>query len=59
VAYHVDKGTYGFRLGKYDPSLPLIIDPELRYSTYLGGRYDDFANAIAVDPSGLDLYTIK
>jgi hypothetical protein len=27
----------GFRLGEYDHSQPLVIDPVLSYSTYLGG----------------------
>jgi len=40
-----------FALGPYDHSKPLVIDPELVYSTYLGGDQDE-ANAIAVDSSG-------
>jgi hypothetical protein len=39
-------------IGSYDPSRPLVIDPELRYSTYLGGAGDDFATGIAVDAAG-------
>lgn len=42
----------GFRLGEYDQSLPLVIDPILSYSTYLGGSNIDGANAIAVAPDG-------
>ena len=42
-----------FALGPYDHSKPLVIDPELVYSTYLGGdNFWDTANGIAVDPSG-------
>jgi Calx-beta domain/Beta-propeller repeat len=42
-----------FRVGAYDTSLPLVIDPILSYSTYLGGSSgDDQANAIAVDAAG-------
>jgi len=39
-------------LGAYDSSRPLVIDPELRYSTYLGGTDDDVASGIAVDAAG-------
>src|SRR5207245_524773 len=34
------------------PSLPLIIDPLLVYSTYLGGANNDNASAVAVDAAG-------
>ncbi len=42
----------GFALGSYDSSKPLIIDPVLVYSTYLGGESDDSGQAIAVDATG-------
>jgi Beta-propeller repeat len=42
----------GFELGAYDPSLPLVIDPVLTYSTYLGGSEDDRGLGIAVDGEG-------
>jgi uncharacterized repeat protein (TIGR01451 family) len=45
-------GAVRFALGPYDPSLPLIVDPVLSYSTFLGGSSSDAANAIAVDSSG-------
>jgi VCBS repeat-containing protein len=38
-------------VGPYDRSKPLVIDPELVYSTCLGG-VSDSANGIAVDSSG-------
>src|SRR5690348_749991 len=41
-----------FRLGSYDHSRELVIDPILSYSTYLGGTNIDGANAIAVAPDG-------
>jgi hypothetical protein len=45
--------AYGFEVASYDRRLPLIIDPVLNYSTYLGGfgGYDN-GRAIAVDNSG-------
>ena len=39
----------GFRLGKWDRSRPLVIDPVMSYSTYLGGASVDIATGIAVD----------
>ncbi|HZT68609.1 MAG TPA: SBBP repeat-containing protein [Terriglobia bacterium] len=41
-----------FALGDYDPSRPLVIDPVLTYSTYLGGSGGDAGRGIAVDASG-------
>lgn len=41
-----------FAVGSYDPSEPLILDPVLSYSTYLGGSSDDSGMAIAVDTAG-------
>ena len=45
-------GSVGFKLGHYDSTRPLIIDPVLTYSTYLGGTGAEQAGAIAVDASG-------
>ena len=45
-------GAVRFRLGRYDRSRPLTIDPALEYSTFLGGSGGAVANAIAVDASG-------
>lgn len=44
--------SVGFKLGKYDRSKELIIDPVLSYSTYLGGTGTDTACAIAIDKDG-------
>ena len=41
-----------FSLGAYDSRYPLVIDPSLVYSTYLGGSGFDYGTAIAVGPKG-------
>jgi Abnormal spindle-like microcephaly-assoc'd, ASPM-SPD-2-Hydin/Beta-propeller repeat len=38
-----------FLVGKYDRKEPLILDPVLNFSTYLGGTLDEIGLAIAVD----------
>lgn len=53
AARYVRRGAVvAFDLGDYDPRRPLIIDPALNYSSYLGGVADDEARAVAVDKSG-------
>jgi hypothetical protein len=42
----------GFDIGAYDPTQPLIIDPVLSYSTYVGGWHAEGAYSIAVDVEG-------
>ncbi|HEX8284060.1 MAG TPA: SBBP repeat-containing protein, partial [Pyrinomonadaceae bacterium] len=43
----------GFRVGAYDPTRALVIDPVLAYSTYLGGGgSNDTAHGVAVDAAG-------
>ena len=42
-----------FAIGPYDRSRPLVIDPTLAFSTYLGGGSDgDYGYSIAVDSGG-------
>ncbi len=43
-----------FAVGAYDATLPLVIDPVLSYSTYLGGSSSDSGSDIAVDPASGD-----
>ena len=42
----------GFEIAKYDGSKPLVIDPVLVFSTYLGGGGKDFSSGIALDATG-------
>ncbi|QQR75729.1 MAG: SBBP repeat-containing protein [Holophagales bacterium] len=42
----------GFEVGRYDPAQPLVIDPLLVYSTFLGAGDSDSARGIAVDGGG-------
>jgi beta-propeller repeat-containing protein len=42
----------GFKVAAYDASRPLVIDPTLFYSTYLGGSDFETGRGIAVDASG-------
>jgi hypothetical protein len=50
--YQISGKTVGFKLGRYDHALPLIIDPALDYGTFFGGSSDDVAYAVATDTSG-------
>jgi len=58
ASYDLREGEYGFALGNLDPSLPLVLDPEMVvYCGYIGGSDDDEAspglsNGIAVDGAG-------
>jgi hypothetical protein len=52
-----DSTHVGFEVGSYDTTKPLVIDPVLVYSTYLGGSSDDFSNGIAVGSTG-DAYVV-
>jgi len=49
-----DKGkvVIGFKIDQFNTEKPLIIDPILSYSTYLGGSTFDSGYDIAVDNSG-------
>lgn len=45
------KGQVSFRFGTYDKTRPLIIDPVIAYSTFLGGSDLDEGFSIAIDSS--------
>ncbi|HEX8191233.1 MAG TPA: SBBP repeat-containing protein, partial [Pyrinomonadaceae bacterium] len=46
------RARVGFEVGAYDRSKPLVIDPVLSYSTYLGGEGFEMPAGIAVDGAG-------
>ena len=46
------KGQVSFALGAYDKTKPLIIDPVIAYSTFLGGADLDEAHGLALDSAG-------
>jgi hypothetical protein len=49
----VDNHTYGFEItGAYDSSRDLVIDPDLTWSTYLGGANEDRGWDVTTDSLG-------
>jgi hypothetical protein len=53
VEYVLTSGNrVSFRVGAYDRTAPLVIDPILSYSTYLGGSGSEIPNGMAVDGAG-------
>jgi hypothetical protein len=59
AADYVLKGRrqVGFRVGDYDPTRPLVIDPVIDYSTYLGGGQVEEGSNIAVDANNIAYVT--
>jgi uncharacterized repeat protein (TIGR01451 family) len=52
AAYVIERDEVGFKLGPYDKTKPLNIDPVLVFSGFLGGTSLDQGLAIAVDSQG-------
>ncbi|MDW8131677.1 MAG: SBBP repeat-containing protein, partial [Bryobacterales bacterium] len=52
VAFRVEQAAVSFALGSYSPGHELIIDPVVRYSTYLGGGQYDQGWSVAADTAG-------
>ena len=50
-------GNIGVELASYDTRYPVVVDPVLSYSTYIGGTMEDRASDVAVDPNG-NVYVI-
>ena len=52
AAYELRNGNVAFRLGHYDTTRPLVIDPVVVYSSYIGGTGTDIIAGVAVDKDG-------
>ncbi|MEI7512803.1 MAG: SBBP repeat-containing protein [Candidatus Uhrbacteria bacterium] len=53
VAYAIQgKNEIGFTLGNFVPGIPVVIDPDLTWNTFLGNAGTDLGYAIVVDGSG-------
>src|SRR5205085_1951733 len=50
--YLLSNREVSFEVRDYDHAKPLVIDPTLVYSTYLGGSGDDSGSSVAIDSSG-------
>jgi hypothetical protein len=50
--YVIHGEAVAFQVGDYDTGRPLVIDPALNYSSFLGGSSDDEAYAVKADDSG-------
>lgn len=46
------KRRVGFAVGRYDRTRPLVIDPVVTFSSYVGGREADAVLDVALDPQG-------
>jgi hypothetical protein len=58
VAFQVSSQAVGFRLEEpYDSTLPLIIDPVVTSSQYVGGSGWDAAYSVTTDPDGAKYVT--
>jgi uncharacterized protein (TIGR03437 family) len=52
AGYKLDSAGIRFTLGEYDRSKPLVIDPVIRYVSYLGRRGGELAGRSTVDAQG-------
>lgn len=50
-------GKATFEIGDYDRTKPLVIDPTISFTRFLGGSNTDQMMAIAVDPNGFSYVT--
>jgi hypothetical protein len=57
VLFEDSPNLFAFQVTGRDPGTPLVIDPTILYSTYLGGDWYDDGKAIAVDSGGFAYVT--
>lgn len=50
--YTLKDGVVGVKPGKYDPTLPLVIDPTLSFSTFSGSVSNNFGYTATFDNAG-------
>lgn len=53
----VSRDVVGFWAGEYDRERPLIVDPDMTWSTFLGGGLDDYPYRVTTDGQG-DIYVV-
>ncbi|MCX6361503.1 MAG: SBBP repeat-containing protein, partial [Armatimonadetes bacterium] len=51
-AFTLERNTVAFQVARYDAGRPLVVDPTLEYSTYLGASDQDYGTAVAIDGAG-------
>lgn len=50
--YQIDRGRVRFAIDGYDPAAPVVIDPLVKYATFLGGTASETLGGVAVDAAG-------
>ncbi len=50
--FSIRDSRIGFEIGAYDRARPLVIDPVVTYSTYLGGTGSESGVGVGVDAAG-------
>lgn len=50
--YVLEEGVVSFRLGKYNADLPLVIDPEIAFSTFIGSPANSWGFTACDDSQG-------
>lgn len=51
-SYTLKDGVIGFSMGRYDPALPVIIDPTLSFATFSGSVSNNFGYTATFDNAG-------